>query len=541
MHEGPPLCDARLPDGQQLLTLVDEALASGEFEHAGEQASLARRMAVEAGNAHLEAEALLRIARVDTVLSRLRSAHEAAHAAAQLFEAAGDPHGEVRALVTYGYAASCLRHNESAVSATLFATRLAQRMGNARLLSAAFNALGIAMIANGDFDRSEAALRQAIRFARQVGPSVQYRPQLNRCYGEIVRASVERHLYGHPPDPQRLEAALAECVQLVETARVSQVEVGASPTSDALLAFARCFSAAWRGQSHEATVHADEVAASAAAHGRTTWLHALAMWARCESAQARAEPALAEASVRAMIDVASCVEHEQIVRTGHMLAAGILDAQGRSRDALEELRALARRDIEIRRASLEHHERVAMRQLELRQRSLELRELEAASRKLEQWSLEDPLTGLPNRRHLEQALGDLLALRPPAASGPTIALIDVDRFKEINDRHSHGVGDAVLKALAQLLRGHVRHADLPARLAGDEFVIVFRDADLQVATAVCSRLERAVAEFDWSVFGPGVDVGISVGLAEAQHGDTIESLLGRSDQDMYRAKNRPAR
>lgn len=535
------MCDARYPDGQKLLALVDGALACGEFEHAGEQASRARRMAVEAGDAHLEAEALLRIARADTALSRLRSAHEAAHGAVQLFEAVGDTNGEVRALVTYGYAASCLRHNESAVSATLLATRLAQRLGDARLMSAAFNALGIAMIANGDFVRSEAALRQAILFARQVTPAVQYRPQLNRCYGEIVRASVERHLYGHPPDAQRLEAALAECVQLVESASTPQVEVNASSTSSALLAFARCFAAAWRADPEEAAVRADEVAAFAAAHGRTTWLHALAMWARCEAAQVRGEQALAEASVRSMIDVASRVEHEQIVRTGHMLAARILDAQGRSRDALDELRALARRDIEIRRGSIEHHERVAMRQLELRERSLQLRELEAASRKLEQWSLEDPLTGLPNRRHLEQALGELLALRTPAATGPTIALIDVDRFKEINDRHSHGVGDAVLKALAQLLRSHVRHADLPARLAGDEFVIVFRNADLQAAAAVCSRLERAVAEFDWSAFGTGVGVGISVGIAEAQHGDTMETLLGRSDQDMYRAKNRAAR
>lgn len=532
------MCDARYPDGKTLLALVDEALACDEYEHAGEQAVLAHRMATEAGDARLEAEALLRIARVDMVLSRLRSAHAGAHAAAQCFDAAGDTRGEVRALVTYGYAASCLRHNESAVSATLLATRLAQRLGDARLLSASFNALGIAMIANGDFDGSDAALRQAIRFAGQVGPGAQYRPQLNRCYGEIVRATVERHLYGHPPDPGRLHAALAELGRTVDAANASNIEVDTSPTSNALAVFARCFAAAWSAQHDDATARADEIAAFAARHGRTTWLHALAMWARCEAAQARGDLVPAETAVRAMIDVAISVEHEQIVRTGYMLAARILDAQGRSRDALDELRALARRDIEIRRGSLEHHERVAMRQLELRQRSLQLRELEAASRRLEQWSLEDPLTGLPNRRHLEQALGELLALRPRTPSGPTIALIDVDRFKEINDRHSHGVGDAVLKALAQLLRSHLRHADLPVRLAGDEFVIVFRDADMHAASAVCSRLERAVHEFDWSVFGTGVDVGISVGIAEAQPGDTIESLLGRSDEDMYRAKKK---
>lgn len=200
----------------------------------------------------------------------------------------------------------------------------------------------------------------------------------------------------------------------------------------------------------------------------------------------------AEASVRRMIEVALLAEHEQVARTGHMLASGILDAQGRSR--------------------------------------------EARSCRLERLSLEDPLTGLPNRRHFERELASLLRPGQQLAEPLSIALIDVDRFKEINDLHSHVLGDRVLKALAGLIGTQVRQGGLPARLGGDEFVVLFRRAGVGVAAAACERLKAAVSRYPWHELVPGMAVTVSIGLAESAAGDTIESLLRRSDDDMYRAK-----
>jgi len=334
---------------------------------------------------------------------------------------------------------------------------------------------------------------------------------------------------------------LQACRSLVRDAPVAQLDGDAEPTPRALLAFSECIAAAWRDDADEADAQAMRVAACAARHARTSWLHALAMWAQCEVARCRGDLPTAAASVRAMIDVALSVEHEQLARTGHMLASDVLDAQGRSREALAELRALARRDIEIRRESLEHHERVAQRQLELRHRSQQLREMEAESRRLEQWSLEDPLTELPNRRQLEQCIAAALARGAAARRGTAIALLDVDRFKEINDRHSHAIGDRVLQSLAALLRAHLRQGDLPARMAGDEFVIVFGNADLHSARMVCERLREAVRQFAWHELAPGVEVDISVGVAEATPQDTMDTLLARADEDMYRMKSRSAR
>lgn len=530
--------DSRFADTRAQLQRADDALRRGEHDHARTCAMVASQLAADAGDPHGQAEALLRIARVDTFVSRLRSAHRAAHRAVQLFEQAGDPAGEARSLVIYSYVASCLRRNELAVTSAIMATSLAQPLGDPRLLASAYNARGIALIANGDFDRSAEALDRAAEYAARCGEAAAFQPRLNRCYGEIVRASVERHLYSHPADGARLEQALEACRSLARASRLPQLGDDAEPTPRALLSFAECIAAAWRDATDEADSHATRVAAHAAKHSRTSWLHAVAMWAQCEVARCRGDHSVAAASVRAMIDVALSVEHEQIARTGHMLASDILDAQGRSREALVELRSLARRDIETRRESFGHHDSVAKRQLELRRRSQQLRELEVESRRLEQWSLEDPLTELPNRRQLEHALAEALDSGAASRRGPAIALIDVDRFKGINDRYSHAIGDRVLQSLADLLRAHVRQGDLPARLAGDEFVIVFRDADLRTAHGACERLRAAVRGFAWHELAPGMEVDISVGLAEATPQDTIHTLLARADEDMYRMKSR---
>ena len=121
-----------------------------------------------------------------------------------------------------------------------------------------------------------------------------------------------------------------------------------------------------------------------------------------------------------------------------------------------------------------------------------------------------------------------------------MALIDVDKFKQINDNFSHQVGDQVLKRIAQILRSHVRDDDMAARLAGDEFVIVFKNAELAVARQVCDRIGAAVQSFDWSSIAPGLQSRISVGVAAAQAGDSIESLTHRSDAAMYQHKKQRA-
>lgn len=530
-----PPAHASTAEAERDMALADDALDRGDAERSRTPAAQAARAAAGLVDPRQEAEALLRLARADVIASRLRRAHRNAHRAAHLFDAIEDTRSEVQALVWFAYAASCLRHNEAALAAAMLASRLAEPLASPRHRIAGLNCLGIALIANGDFERSDRALSDAAESAAQARDGGELQPRVNRCYGEVVRVTVERHLYGRPANPVRLAAFVQDCRRPGRAETGPRRSAGRLATCSALLSFAEGFAACWQGDMAAAREHVAQVSPPKHPGAPPSWLDALAMWASCELALTQGDWEGAESSVRRMIELALLVEHEQIARTGYMLASQILDAQGRSREALDALRLLAQRDIAIRRESLEHHERVAKWQLELRDSSMRVRKLEAASRMLERLSLEDALTALPNRRHFERELERLLGTAGPAEP-LSIALIDVDCFKEINDVHSHVVGDRVLKALAALIGRQVRHGDLPARLGGDEFVVLFRGAGVAVAAAVCERLKAAVAQHAWGDLAPGMTVNVSIGLAEAVPGDTIDSLLRRSDDAMYRVK-----
>ena len=171
-----------------------------------------------------------------------------------------------------------------------------------------------------------------------------------------------------------------------------------------------------------------------------------------------------------------------------------------------------------------------------RQSERHLQQALVASRQFERWSLEDALTGIANRRHFEQSLAERLRAPRPADRPLAIAMVDVDKFKSVNDRFTHLVGDRVLKTIAAVLASQVRENDLLARWAGDEFVILFADASEFEAPQVCDRIRAAVSSFDWESIAPGLRMSVSIGLSEASPGESAEAIVLRSDESMYRAK-----
>ena len=118
-------------------------------------------------------------------------------------------------------------------------------------------------------------------------------------------------------------------------------------------------------------------------------------------------------------------------------------------------------------------------------------------------------------------------------------MIDIDHFKSINDGHSHQMGDRVLKALSTLLVGSVRDTDLAARLADDEFIVLLSDAGATEANEIVMRIQNAVSSFRWEAIAPGLSVSLSIGLSHAVAGDTVESIVHRSDSSMYSKKAAP--
>lgn len=167
--------------------------------------------------------------------------------------------------------------------------------------------------------------------------------------------------------------------------------------------------------------------------------------------------------------------------------------------------------------------------------------LESRTRELEESSRRDGLTGLFNRRHLDEFLA--AAFRHARAGGQplSIAFADLDSFKGVNDTHGHKIGDQVLLATARLLQCNVRSSDVVARYGGEEFVVVFPDTDRETARAICERIVKACADarHDLETEPSALTVTISIGTAttDAASGfETVDDLVAAADKALYAAK-----
>ncbi len=172
------------------------------------------------------------------------------------------------------------------------------------------------------------------------------------------------------------------------------------------------------------------------------------------------------------------------------------------------------------------------RWVELFGRRKSLLETERAAGQLRRQAYEDPLTHLPNRRYAEARLDGLIS----AGTTPALAVVDIDRFKSINDAIGHPGGDAVLRTIADLLIDGCRDTDEVCRWAGDEFVVLLPETTAEQAERALERIRRAVAGHDWSALGLPRPVTISVGIASATRGDDRRTLFAAADGVLYDAK-----
>ena len=149
----------------------------------------------------------------------------------------------------------------------------------------------------------------------------------------------------------------------------------------------------------------------------------------------------------------------------------------------------------------------------------------------------DGLTGLRNRRWLDEAFSRQLTRTLRTGHTASLLMIDVDGFKQINDAHGHLIGDAVLCRVARVLAERLRPQDLLARYAGDEFLLMLPECDIDEATALADRLRQSVAS---AAEDPGHEplppTTVSIGVATARLSDSLPALIGLADTALYRAK-----
>mgnify|MGYP001120862037 CR=1 FL=1 len=163
-------------------------------------------------------------------------------------------------------------------------------------------------------------------------------------------------------------------------------------------------------------------------------------------------------------------------------------------------------------------------------------QLSEAYKRIEELAELDELTGSFNRRCIMRMLDEEIARTARSGAPCSIALIDLDHFKRVNDTHGHPTGDEVLRAFAITMFANIRSVDRFGRYGGEEFLLVLPDMTNEGAARAMDRLRAIVADLDWSAFSPGMKVTLSAGVATLTPGETTDSLLGRADRALYSAK-----
>jgi diguanylate cyclase (GGDEF)-like protein len=223
------------------------------------------------------------------------------------------------------------------------------------------------------------------------------------------------------------------------------------------------------------------------------------------------------------------------------------EACGRYHEALRAVRRAASMRLDLARAQGEARLRVveAQQGMERARQSIARERQRAQANEVKHQALvdeaqrqsaaarTDALTGLGNRRMFEEAAQMLAASRDEPVA---MALLDLDSFKQINDRFSHAVGDRVLVEIAGLLRGACRPEDQIVRMGGEEFVIVLRHAPADAALRACERLREVVRAHPWQDVHAELAVTLSIGLASGRTPLDADALLAQADELLYQAK-----
>jgi diguanylate cyclase (GGDEF)-like protein len=227
----------------------------------------------------------------------------------------------------------------------------------------------------------------------------------------------------------------------------------------------------------------------------------------------------AQERLTTLITHAETASREVWAATARASLAGVHESHFGTHPGLDEWRTVARNALsrewserETRFAALRDHDH--------------LRELTAETNRVGQAAKQDPLTGLGNRRVLDDFVDQ-------TAGGGWAVFVDVDNFKHINDTYSHAIGDRVLRAIADILRTQSREADLLIRYGGDEFLILPAGEE-DAAVTVAERVHRAVSDEQWSTIADGLSVTVSIGVGQAV--DTSPDALAAADVALMSAK-----
>ncbi|MET0050038.1 MAG: diguanylate cyclase [Candidatus Thiodiazotropha sp.] len=205
--------------------------------------------------------------------------------------------------------------------------------------------------------------------------------------------------------------------------------------------------------------------------------------------------------------------------------------------SVEDLRSIASKLLEATTRSIQNNR---LMQEQLQSVEQQTQHLQNEVRKLRDEASTDPLTGLYNRKALNQRMQTLLeSAMASGGDGFSVLMLDIDHFKRFNDSFGHIIGDEVIRRVGKTMRDLLREEDFPARYGGEEFTVVLPSTRMDAAVEIARQIHQAVAKLSLVRRStkerlPGIT--ISVGAAQMRPGDTCETLLERADQALYLAK-----
>jgi diguanylate cyclase (GGDEF)-like protein len=441
------------------------------------------------------------------------------------------------------FAAAEMGDFESALAHVNETLARARELAEPKLVALALNAVGAVLERMGDPWQAERLMNEAAALvAEQAGPTERLIAHNNLATVGLSHYKLLRHSQS-PEQRREGQDALSRALQHTLAARPHGLAVGEcfvlaisdSNRGEILLHLGRLDEA-------EAVLH--EALADIDAHGYL----GLGWRARCSLAElqlARGDAAGAAQALAAVLAESAGRAQSELLMRLHHAAYRATQALGDAAQALHHLEqhlAVARSRAV---AQLAAQARFFVTRVEA-ERSLEERrpppangrEAAVGSEVAEppDASWRDPLTGLGNRECMAARMPALVRAAELTAAPLTLALIDVDRFTALTRQHGLDVGNQVLQVLAQMLRDNTRARDLLLRLADDQILVALPDTVADRAVEVCERLRSAVELYPWSQLAEGLDVTLSIGLANAPPYAT-DLLVARAESAMYRAKH----
>ena len=168
---------------------------------------------------------------------------------------------------------------------------------------------------------------------------------------------------------------------------------------------------------------------------------------------------------------------------------------------------------------------------------LQQKELEDKNKELQYLATHDPLTGLVNRRYFEEkAFQEILRIKRYGGVS-CLLILDIDNFKEINDKYGHPIGDKVLQGLATILKTQLREIDIASRIGGEEFAVILINADAKIGKAVADKLRNSIEKEIITIGEQEINITVSIGITSIEKGiDSYEEVYKYADKALYISK-----